>query len=156
MSESQNELIGPWMWRVNSGHLIAEELVKVLRLLQLWREHISLLCAAILHGLLDGLQKETNSPATDSPIMQQFIQQVVAAIMQQWELDLPDLTSSWVVAQGVDRSLNFLDQAAIETVKSDLVNCTGAFLLLTHQLLGPLKMNHLRRDRSALHSIFCC
>ena len=109
----------------------------------------------ILHGLLDGLQKETNSPASDSPIMQQFIQQVVAAIMQRWELDLPDLTSLWVVAQAVDRRLKFLDQAAIETVKSDLVNFMGAFLLLTHQLLGPLKTNHLRRDRSALHSIFC-
>ena len=48
-----------------------------------------------------------------------------AEIKQQWELDLSDLTSSWVLAQGVDprfKQLKFFDQAAIETGKSELVS----------------------------------
>ena len=51
-----------------------------------------------------------HSPASDSAIIQQFKQ---------------NLTSSWVLAPAVDprfRELKFLDQAAIETVKSELVS----------------------------------
>ena len=79
----------------------------------------------ILHGLLDGLQKETNLPASDSSIIQQFKQKVAAEIKQRWEFDLPDFTSSWVLAPAVDprfKQLKFLDQAATETVKSELVS----------------------------------
>ena len=68
-----------------------------------FEENTSLSCVLpILHGLIDGLQTETNPPASDSPIIQQFKQKVTAEIKQRWELDLPDLTSSWVLAPAVD------------------------------------------------------
>ena len=96
-----------------------------------YEESTSLCCVLpILHGFLDGLQKETNPPASDSPIMQQFIQKVAAEIKQRSELDLPDFTCSWVPAPAVDpmfKQLKLLDQATIETVKSELVSCMEPF-----------------------------
>lgn len=81
-----------------------------------YEESTSLCCVLpILHGFLDGLQKETNPPASDYPIMQ---------------LDLPDFTCSQVPAPAVDpmfKQLKLLDQATIETVKSELVSCMEAF-----------------------------
>ena len=59
-----------------------------------YEENTSLSCVLpILHG---HLQRETNSPESDSPILKQ---KVAAEIKQRWELDLPDITNSWVQAQ---------------------------------------------------------
>jgi len=94
---------------------LTEELVKVLSPFEVattffsYEENTSLSCVLpILHGLIDGLQKETNPPASDSPIIQQFKQKVTAEIKQRWELDLPDLTSSWILAPAVDPRLKQL------------------------------------------------
>ena len=118
---------------------LGEELMKFLRPFKVattffrYEEKTSLSCVLpILNGLLDGLQKETNPPATDShsPIIQHLKKNVAAEIKQRWELDLP-VTSSWVLAPAVDprfKRLKFLDQAAIETVKSKLVSRMEAFL----------------------------
>ena len=79
---------------------------------------------------ITGLQKETNPPASDCPVVQQFKQKVTAKIKQRWELDLPDLTSSWVLAPAVDprfKQLKFLDQESLETVKSELVSRMDSF-----------------------------
>jgi len=116
---------------------LTEELVKVLSPFEVattffsYEENTSLSCVLpILHGLIDGLQKETNPPASDSPIIQLFKQKVTAEIKQRWELDFPDLTSSWVLAPAVDprfKQLKFLDQESIETVKSELVSRIESF-----------------------------
>ena len=60
-----------------------------------------------------------------------------------------DLTSSWVLAPGVDprfNHLNFFDQAAIETGKSELVSRVEVFSASNSPDTRPLKTNHLRRD----------
>ena len=112
---------------------LAEELVKILGPFEVatffsYEENTSLSCVLpILHGFLDGLQKET---ASDSPTVQQFKQKMAGEIKQRWELDLSDLTSSWVLAPAVDprlKHLKFLDQEAIKTVKSELVSRIEAF-----------------------------
>ena len=64
-------------------------------------------------------QKSEEAPASSASLL---------AMPMRWELESPDLTSSWVLAPAVDpRFKQFLDQAAIETVKSELVSCMEAF-----------------------------
>ena len=91
-------------------------------------------------------------PETNSIVLERFLEM---------RLKQNSDGSSWVLAPGVDPRLSsqkFFDQAAIETVKNELVCRMGAFSASNSpdtRILGSLNTNQLRRDRSALHLIFC-